>query len=107
MPTYEYYSEETGETKEVFHGMFEEPEILDSEGNVMKKAVSGGTGFIFTGKGTMSGGTRRNTMRQRHGHKKTDSQLTPSESAQKKAQALVKQKELDKKNKQDPYHAWR
>ena len=27
MPTYDYYSEETGEIKEVFHGMMEEPQI--------------------------------------------------------------------------------
>ena len=107
MPTYDYYSEETGETKEVFHGMSEEPEILDSEGNKMKRVVSGGTGFIFSGKGTMSGGTRRNTMGQRHGHKKKDSQLTPAESAQKKASEMQEKKDHDKKTKEDPYYQWR
>lgn len=40
MPIYEYYSEKTGETKEVIHPVNERPKVLDSNGNEMTKLIS-------------------------------------------------------------------
>lgn len=60
MPTYDYYSEKTGETKEVFHGINEEPEVLDSKGNKMKKIISLGHG------GYKIKGSTRNQKNYRH-----------------------------------------
>lgn len=99
MPTYDYYSEETGETREVFHNMSENPEILDSQGNVMKRVVSGGLGFTIK-----TGGTRRRSWAQRHGHKVTSNNPTPTESAQSKAKA-AEQESSQKSN--DPYASFR
>jgi len=51
MPSYDYYSDVTHEVKEVFHAMNEHPQILDSQGNVMKRKISGGTGILYKAKG--------------------------------------------------------
>lgn len=102
MPTYDYYSEETGEVKEVFHGMNEEPEVLDSEGNQMRRIISGGTGFTIQG-----GGTRKRTFMDRYGHKKTENLPTPSESAQAKAAQIKSDSENTKKSHKDPYYNFR
>lgn len=102
MPTYEYYSEETGEVKEVFHGMSEEPEILDNKGNKMKRAVSGGLGFTIQG-----GGTRRRTFNDRYGHRKTENLPTPTESAAAKAKQKAEENSRKTKESSDPYHAFR
>ena len=98
MPTYDYYSDKTEEVKEVFHGMSEEPEVLDSQGNKMRRIISGGTGFTIQG-----GGTRRRNMADRHGHKKTENQATPTEAAAGKAAAAASKKR-EKKTNSDPYH---
>ena len=102
MPTYDYYSEKTKEIKEVFHGMNEEPEILDSKGNKMKKIISSGADFKIE-----NGGTRRRSWKDRHGHKKTENQATPSESAAAKASEAAKNIGQDKASRNDPYHAFR
>lgn len=101
MPTYDYYSKKTDETREVFHGMNEKLEILDSKGNLMKKVIHGGTGFTIK-----TGGTRNRTAQDRYGHKKTENMSTPTEAAQAKAsEAASKIKE--KTSSKDPYEAFR
>jgi len=102
MPTYDYYSDDTGEMKEVFHSMNEEPEVLDSEGNRMRRIVSGGLGFTIK-----TGGTRRRTFEDRYGHKRTENLPTPSESAQSKAKQLAEKKETKSQKNSDPYHGFR
>ena len=52
MPTYVYRDPQTGETREVFHGMNESPTIVNERtGNAMERVISGGAGFIFKGDG--------------------------------------------------------
>ncbi|MBK9578474.1 MAG: FmdB family transcriptional regulator [Fibrobacterota bacterium] len=52
MPTYVYKDPVTGETREVFHGMNQSPEIVnESTGNRMERVISGGAGFLFKGDG--------------------------------------------------------
>lgn len=52
MPTYVYRDPTTGDTREVFHGMKETPEIVNElTGNRMERVISGGAGFIFKGEG--------------------------------------------------------
>ena len=52
MPTYVYRDPSTGETKEVFHGMNQSPEIVnEATGNRMERVISGGAGFLFKGEG--------------------------------------------------------
>ncbi len=103
MPRYDYYSEITGEVKEVFHSMSEEPEVLDSQGNKMKRVVSGGTGYI------MKGGTRNKEWSKRYGGKKhkSDHTMTPEESATLKAQTDFKERKEQEASKEDPYHKFR
>ena len=103
MPFYDYYSEKTGEEKEIFHSMNENPEILDSEGNIMKRIVSGGSGYI------MKGGTRNKSWAKRYGGKKKKSSytMTPEESgAFKASHDFAERKEYEAK-KEDPYHKFR
>lgn len=52
MPIYDYYSEETGESKEVFHSMFATPEVKDSKGNLMKRIIIKGHGGYRIKSGT-------------------------------------------------------
>lgn len=104
MPFYDYYSEKTGEEKEVFHGINEEPEILDSEGNTMRRKISEAN-FIM-GKNNRDS-TRRTTTQQRHGHKKTWSSRTPAEAAQAKAQKIDEGRKEEKIADSDPYYKWR
>ena len=103
MPFYDYYSKETGETKEVFHSMSEEPEVLDSKGNKMIRIVSGGTGYI------MKGGTRNKDWGKRYGGKKKKSSytMTPQESATQKASIDFKETKEYEKKLQDPYADFR
>lgn len=100
MPLYEYYSDETKEEKEVFHGIHEEPVIKDSKGNIMKRKI-GNVNFLMGKENKDS--TRRTTVQQRHGKKKTWSSRTPSEAAHSKAQESQKKQ----KEKQDPYANFR
>lgn len=52
MPTYVYRDPVSGDTREVFHGMNESPEIVnESTGNRMERVISGGAGFLFKGDG--------------------------------------------------------
>lgn len=97
MPIYDYYSDATDEYKEVLHGIDEEPEVLDSEGNPMKRVFLPGHGGDI-----IKGGTRNRTIRQKLGHKKTENMPTPTESAQAKASESARKAELDKKSKFDP-----
>lgn len=101
MPLYEYYSPETGEEKETFHGINEEPEVLDSQGNLMKRKISLSSFIIKTG------GTRNRTMQARYGHKKSMSEKTPTESAAEKASNSEAQAKHEKLSKKDPYYAFR
>lgn len=105
MPFYDYYSEETGEEREVFHGMNEKPQILDSEGNEMKKAIKLGHG----GFKLIKDSTRRRDYGTRYGGKKrkSDHTPTPSESADAKAAAIVAEKKAKKNNSNDPYASFR
>ena len=105
MPSYEYYSEETEEEKEVFHGMNEEPEILDSKGNIMKRKISN-IGNFFMGKDNKNT-TRRTSVYQKQGHKPTWSSRTPSEAAAAKAKAVDEGRKDDEQRGNDPYHNWR
>lgn len=99
MPTYDYHSEETGETREVFHGINEEPEILDSKGNPMKRIITLGHGGYKITKGS----TRNIRMRDRYGRRSEYDSSTPAESAAKKAE----ESKQEKINKKDPYAQWR
>lgn len=103
MPFYDYFSDITGEEKEVFHSITEEPEILDSQGNKMKRKVSGGTGYI------MKGGTRNKEWGKRYGGKKhkSDHTMTPEESANIKAQIDFDSRKDAEESKKDPYYKWR
>src|SRR6056297_2650817 len=101
MPLYEYYSPESGEEEEIFHGIDEEPEILDSQGNPMKRKISLSS-FVIEG-----GGTRNRSMQARYGNKKGVSEKTPSESAAEKASNSEKEAKHNKLSKKDPYYAFR
>lgn len=101
MPSYDYYSEETGEVKEVFHSIHEDPDIFDSQGNLMKKVISGGSGFIF------HGGTRNKSWGTRYGKKKTSNLPTAQESAQFKAEHSLKESQHHENLAQDPYYNFR
>ena len=102
MPLYDYYSEETDEHKEVFHLMDENPKILDSQGNIMKRVFICGHGGDI-----IKGGTRNRTIRQKFGHRKTENMPTPTESAQAKAAESLKNSKKDKYDKNDPYKQFR
>lgn len=105
MPFYEYYSEETNEEKEILHGINEEPEILDSKGNLMKRKISN-IGNFFMGKDNKNT-TRRTTVQQKQGHKPTWSSRTPSEAAAAKAKAIDEGRKEDSQHKNDPYYKYR
>lgn len=52
MATYIYRDPETGDTREVIHGMMESPEIInEATGNRMERVITGGAGFVFKGDG--------------------------------------------------------
>jgi predicted nucleic acid-binding Zn ribbon protein len=52
MPTYVYRDPTNGDTREVFHGMKDSPEIVNEATGVrMERVISGGAGFIFKGDG--------------------------------------------------------
>ena len=104
MPTYDYYSEVTGEEKEVFHGMMENPEVLDSEGNIMKKKVGGGSGYVMK-----KDGTRNTSWANRYGgkKKKSDHTMTMAESAETKAKMDFQDRKDYEASKHDPYHKFR
>lgn len=104
MPLYDYYSEETNEEKEVFHGINETPEILDSKGNVMKRKV--GIANFFMGKNNKDS-TKTTSVQKRHGHKKTYSSKTPYESSREKLKEKVEEKENADKKANDPYYQYR
>jgi len=104
MPFYHYYSEETEEEKEVFHGINEEPEVFDSEGNKMKRTISA-SNFVM-GKNNKDS-TRNTSIQKRHGHKKTHSSKTPFESSRIKAEEKVKERESASKKANDPYYEHR
>ncbi len=103
MPSYEYFSDITGEEKEIVHLMSENPEILDSKGNLMKRKVTGGSGYI------MKGGTRSKSWADRYGgkKKKSDYTMTPEESATMKAHIDFEERKSYEANKEDPYHQFR
>lgn len=104
MPFYDYYSDTTKEEKEVFHLMSEEPEILDSKGNKMRRKVTGGSGYIMKG-----GGTRNNNWASRYGGKKKKSSniMSPAESSSKKAAIDFTDRKDQEASKHDPYHKFR
>lgn len=55
MPTYVYRDPVTNDTREVFHGMSESPEIVnEATGNRMERVISGGAGFVLKGAGFYS-----------------------------------------------------
>lgn len=105
MPTYDYYSQETDEYKEIFHGMNEEPEVLDSKGNLMKRVILPGHGGYTMKKDS----TRNKSWASRYGGKKrkSDHTPTPEESATYKARHDFAQTEHESKSKSDPYYQYR
>ena len=68
-------------------------------GKSTRKIISGGTGVIFAN----GSGTRNNTWKQRHGHKKGSEATTPSESAQMKANQVLHEEKFAEAKKSDPY----
>lgn len=104
MPFYDYYSEETGEEKEVFHGINEEPDVLDSSGNLMKRSISAAN-FVM-GKNNKDS-TRKTKIQQRHGYKKRSSSKTPYESSREKLKEQVEKRENADKKANDPYYEHR
>lgn len=102
MPTYEYNCKKCSLSREEFHAMNEEPEIIcDACKEKMIKIISGGAGFIF------KNGTRKMTHKQRYGNRRKSSQPTPSESAEAKAQQRSAETAYEHKSKTDPYHEFR
>ncbi len=100
MPTYEYECNSCQSIQEVHHGMMETPEIkCEKCGKSTRKIISGGTGVIFAN----GSGTRNNTWKQRHGHKKGSEATTPSESAQMKANQVLHEEKFAEAKKSDPY----
>jgi len=62
MPAYDYVCDACEIDKEITHGMFETPEIVCEKcGKKMRKAVSGGTGFLLKGQGWVSKGSGTTT----------------------------------------------
>lgn len=102
MPLYDYYSEKTKERKEVFHSMNEEIEVLDSKGNKMKRIFLPGHGGDI-----IKGGTRKRTLRQKFGRKRTENMPTPTESAQAKAQQSAEKAHFNNMNKFDPKNPYK
>ena len=105
MPTYDYYSEETDEYKEVFHSMSDEPEILDSQGNKMKRVILPGSGGYVMKKGA----TRNKDWASRYGgnKRKSDHTPTPAESAEYKAKHDFAETVHESQSKKDPYYQFR
>ena len=89
--------------KKFFHSINEEPEVLDSKGNMMKRIVTGGTGYI------MKGGTRNKDWAHRYGGKKKKSShtMTPEESGATKANIDFTERKDYEASKEDPYHKFR
>ena len=92
--------------------MSEDPEYTCPEcSEVLKKGPGGGTGYIWTGQGTMSGGTRNTSFRHRHGKKKTGNTLSATEAsslmadvkADQSVQAKKDQGHADSFDADDPY----
>ena len=82
MPTYDYNCPKCGYITEEFHSMSEDPDYICPEcKETLKKGPGGGTGYIWSGEGTMSGGTRNNSFGFRHGKKKTGNTLSATEAA--------------------------
>ncbi len=63
MPTYDYFCERCEQTKEIFHGMNETPEIGCDCGEKMKKAISKGIQFVLKGSGWTGKDLREKTYR--------------------------------------------
>lgn len=105
MPVYDYYSEETGEELEVIHGIDEEPEVLDSQGNKMKRIIKLGHGGYHMKKDS----TRNKDWGTRYGGRKRKSTnvSTPEESGTAKAKESFSKSEHDYNSKLDPYYQHR
>ncbi len=104
MPTYDYFCPKCDHEQEVTHGMFEEPEVLCEKCSTkMKRAIKAGHGTHIMAKD----GSRRRDYAQRYGGKtkKSDSTMTPSESADAKAKAQMAEKKSTSSS--DPYAAYR
>lgn len=82
MPTYDYMCDSCTNEFEIFRSMSDEtPQVCPKCSAATTHVIPrGGSGFI------VKNGTRRTTLKQRHGHKKQDSTATPMESAMAKAQ---------------------
>lgn len=103
MPTYDYFCKKCDITIEVNHSINESPEIhCEKCKKIMVRTISGGIGYIFK-----KGATRSQTLRQRHGNKKTSLQSTPSESAHAKGVEKIKEIESAKNKSSDPYSEFR
>ncbi len=104
MPSYDYFCPKCEHEQEVVHNMSEEPEVKCEKCNtVMKRAFKvGHGGYVMT-----KDGTRRRDYANRYGGKtrKSDSTMTPSESADAKAKAQMAEKKSTTSS--DPYAAYR
>jgi hypothetical protein len=87
--------------------------MSDSREQICPKCSSLTSHVIFHNGGEFifKNGTRRATLRQRHGHKKQESTLTPTESAVVKAKESEAQRIQETQNSpsssSDPYSAFR
>ena len=100
MPTYDYVCESCSNEFEVFKSILDDeprncPNCNSTHTHIIPR---GGSGYI------MKGGTRRATVKQRHGHKKQESTSTPMESALAKAQDANSARDA---GSSDPYAAFR
>lgn len=99
MALYDYRCPSCEHTQEINHRMDETPEIkCEKCGIIMKRIISGGSGFIVK-----SGSTRNRNDRARYGKKRGCSLATPTESAFAKAE----QKREEKKNAFDPSNPYK
>ena len=99
MPTYDYKCTVCEHVQEIFHSINEDPEfVCEKCGKPTKRLVGGGTGHIMK-----SGGTRNQTWKARHGHKKDSAATTPQEAADIKAKEIISESKYAEAKKSDPY----
>lgn len=101
MPTYDYECATCNSTEEVLKSFsqMDREEKCSKCSTIMKRLISGGSGFVFKG-----GGTIKTTFRDKYGKRKTENASTPTEAAQAKASEAQKQMNHSDMMKKDPYY---